>query len=100
MFGLGIAEILVVLVLALLVLGPEKLPEAARQLGRLTAELRRAMEDIRHDVSFQDRKQFDIGRLTSELNLKGSCEDSLETKPSAETKDQALEDTTDDSKKP
>ena len=46
MFGLGITEILLILVLALLVLGPEKLPETARQLGKITGQLKRAMDDI------------------------------------------------------
>ena len=41
MGSLGGAEILVILVVALLVLGPERLPEAARQVGRVMSELRR-----------------------------------------------------------
>lgn len=41
MGSLGGAEILVILVIALLVLGPERLPEAARQVGRVLAEVRR-----------------------------------------------------------
>ena len=41
MGSLGGAEILVILVVALLVLGPERLPDAARQVGRVMAELRR-----------------------------------------------------------
>ena len=41
MFNIGPAEAMVVLVIALLVLGPNKLPDAARQVGRALAELRR-----------------------------------------------------------
>ena len=41
MLNIGPAELLVVLVVALLVLGPNKLPDAARQVGRALAELRR-----------------------------------------------------------
>ena len=41
MGSIGAAEILVVLVVALLVLGPSRLPEAARSLGKALAELRR-----------------------------------------------------------
>jgi Tat protein translocase TatB subunit len=41
MGSLGAPEILVILVVALLVLGPEKLPEAARHAGRFVAEARR-----------------------------------------------------------
>jgi Tat protein translocase TatB subunit len=41
MGSLGAPEILVILVVALLVLGPNRLPEAARQAGRALAEVRR-----------------------------------------------------------
>ena len=41
MLNLGTPELLVILVVALLVLGPTKLPEAARQVGRALAEVRR-----------------------------------------------------------
>ena len=41
MGSIGGAEILVILVVALLVLGPNRLPEAARQVGRVMAEMRR-----------------------------------------------------------
>ncbi|WP_162687744.1 Sec-independent protein translocase subunit TatA/TatB [Bradymonas sediminis] len=40
--GIGLSEIMVVMLLALLVLGPEKLPETARKLGKGMRELRRA----------------------------------------------------------
>ncbi|MDQ3306026.1 MAG: Sec-independent protein translocase protein TatB [Actinomycetota bacterium] len=41
MFNIGPAELLVVLVIALLVLGPNKLPDAARQVGRALGEMRK-----------------------------------------------------------
>ncbi len=41
MFNISATELLVIAVVALLVLGPEKLPEAMRKLGRATKELRR-----------------------------------------------------------
>ncbi len=47
MFGLGIGEILVILVVILLVLGPDKMPGIARMLGRGMAEFRRASRDLR-----------------------------------------------------
>lgn len=47
MFGLGFGEVLVILVVALLVFGPDKLPELARTLGKTMAELRRSMDDMK-----------------------------------------------------
>lgn len=73
MFGLGISEILLVLAVALLVLGPKKLPEAARSLGRLTGYLRRTMDEVRHDITIAD---YDL-----KGDLLKSCDDSEATQP-------------------
>jgi sec-independent protein translocase protein TatB len=49
-FNLGGPEILVILLLALIVLGPDKLPDAARSVGRFTAEVRRMSNGFRSEV--------------------------------------------------
>jgi len=49
MFGIGMPELLLILALALIVLGPKKLPELARALGKGMAELRRATDDIKDE---------------------------------------------------
>jgi sec-independent protein translocase protein TatB len=49
MFGIGMPELLLILAVALIVLGPKKLPELARALGKGMAELRRATEDIKDE---------------------------------------------------
>jgi Tat protein translocase TatB subunit len=46
MFGIGLQELLVIMVVALIVLGPKRIPELARALGKGLAEFRRATEDI------------------------------------------------------
>jgi sec-independent protein translocase protein TatB len=50
MFGIGTPELLVILVVALIVLGPERLPEVARMLGRAMAELRRATSGLTDEL--------------------------------------------------
>ena len=50
MGSVGPAEILVILVAALLILGPTKLPEAARQVGRAVAEFRRVTSGFQAEV--------------------------------------------------
>ena len=50
MFGIGTPELLVILVVALIVLGPERLPEIARALGKGLAELRRATSGLTDEI--------------------------------------------------
>jgi len=54
--SLGAPEILVILVVALIVLGPSKLPEAARQVGKAMAEFRRVTAGFQAEVrdAFQE----------------------------------------------
>jgi TatA/E family protein of Tat protein translocase len=55
--NLGPAEILVILVVALLVFGPKRLPEVGRQVGRGLSELRKIQDTVRdelHDVMHSD----------------------------------------------
>jgi len=58
MFGIGPLELTVILVVALLVMGPKKLPELARTLGRGLAEFRRASNDLKRsiDMDLEDHK--------------------------------------------
>jgi|GraSoiStandDraft_41_1057321.scaffolds.fasta_scaffold853255_1 sec-independent protein translocase protein TatA len=46
MFGLGMQELLVILVIALIVVGPQKLPELAKSLGRGLAEFKRTADEF------------------------------------------------------
>lgn len=50
MFNVGGPEVLVILLLALIVLGPSRLPDAARQLGRARAELRKLSSGFQEEL--------------------------------------------------
>ena len=61
MFGIGFPELVMILAVALVVLGPQRLPEVARMLGRAYAQLRRASEEfqntIRQDLAALERQE-------------------------------------------
>ena len=50
MFGMGMPEIILVLAIALIVLGPKKLPEIAKSLGRGIAEFKKATQDFKENI--------------------------------------------------
>lgn len=49
MFGIGTGELLLLLMLALLVLGPERMPRLARDIGKTVGDLRRTSDDLRRE---------------------------------------------------
>ncbi len=61
MFGIGTWELVVILVLALIVLGPEKLPDMARKIGRTVARLRRTADEVKREIDL-DGIQQDLAR--------------------------------------
>jgi Tat protein translocase TatB subunit len=54
MFGIGLPELFIILVIALVVLGPEKLPDLARAIGRGLGEFRKATDELKHSFNEDD----------------------------------------------
>ncbi len=50
MFGIGTSEILIILLIALIILGPKEIPKIARTLGRTMREFQRATDELKHTI--------------------------------------------------
>lgn len=81
MFGLGFSEIVVIGVLALILLGPEQLPDLARTIGRFVNDLRRTTDGLKEEfrqasihpsnLLEEIKKENDIHHEHSQLPLEG-----------------------------
>lgn len=80
MFGIGPTELLVILVVALLVLGPKRLPELARSLGKGLAEFRRATADVTAEL---DEARMALERETREASLRAGAKTDRSPKPTS-----------------
>ena len=67
MFGLGMGELMVILVIALIFLGPQKLPEAAKALGRGIRELRKHTRDFEQTIEQDEELGSTVKEIKSAL---------------------------------
>jgi Tat protein translocase TatB subunit len=63
MFGIGLPELIIIMVIALIVIGPSKLPDLARALGKGMAEFRKATQEIKDSLDLDE----DIQEVKNEL---------------------------------
>ncbi len=55
MFGIGMPEMVLILAIALIVIGPKKLPDLAKSLGRAFAEFKRATSELKETLEIDDQ---------------------------------------------
>lgn len=55
MFGLGMQELIIIMVIALIIFGPRKLPELGRSLGKSIGEFKRASNELRNTIEDEIR---------------------------------------------
>ena len=70
MFDIGFSEIVVIAVVALIVIGPEKLPKTARTLGHLFGRLQRYVNDVKADIN-REIELDELRKLQQEVQDRG-----------------------------
>lgn len=78
MFDIGFSELVVIAVVALIVIGPERLPKAARTMGHLFGRLQRYVNEVKSDIS-REMELDELRKLQKEVqsaaqDLKSSVE--------------------------
>jgi sec-independent protein translocase protein TatB len=83
MFDIGISEIMVIAVVALIVLGPEKLPKTARTLGHLFGRLQRYVADVKSDIN-RELQLEELKKLQAEVKTAATSFESSMTAAATE----------------
>ena len=73
MFGLGLPELIVIFVIALVIFGPKKLPDLGKALGKGIAEFKRPTQEVKDTIETEVRaaeSSIDLAKLKSEVEGK------------------------------
>jgi len=89
MFGIGMPEMLLIMAIALIVIGPKKLPDLAKSLGRAFAEFKRATSEL--------KESFEIDSELKEIkttfnNMSSELKEAIDGDVDAKPEDQHLSD--------
>jgi len=69
MFNIGFPELLIILAIALIIFGPNKLPELAKGLGRAMREFRKATEEVKESFEAETKDLNELKNVITEENL-------------------------------
>jgi sec-independent protein translocase protein TatB len=85
MFDIGFSELLVIAIVALIVIGPQRLPTVARTLGHLFGRMQRYVNDVKADIS-REMELDELKKLQSSMeDTARSMRDSLDKEVSETT---------------
>jgi sec-independent protein translocase protein TatA len=90
MFGIGFPELIVIMIVALLVVGPSKLPELARSLGKALQEFKRMADDVKgaleeetaHSESSHEQKSEEGGAKRQEESATDKIQEKADSQKS------------------
>jgi Tat protein translocase TatB subunit len=93
MFGIGLPELIVIAIIALLVVGPKKLPELAKSLGKGLTEFKKAADDVTENLK-ENLKPDDVKKEVDDFKnslLFGKKDDQPDDKQSSPAEDEKKE---------
>ena len=90
MLGIGMQEIIIILVVALIIIGPKKLPDLARALGRAMGEFRKAADDLKDNLDINGMKE-EKEKLLRELTQTNVSKDKKPKKDKKSTETEPAE---------
>jgi sec-independent protein translocase protein TatB len=83
MFDIGFSELMVIAVVALIVIGPERLPRVARTLGHLFGRMQRYVNDVKADINremqFEELKKLQAEMESTARSLETSVNDQVKS---------------------
>ena len=87
MFGMGMPEILLILAIALIVIGPKKLPDLAKSMGRAMREFKKATSELKESMEI-DTELGDVKKAFNDMgqDLKDAADITGSYKPSSSEK--------------
>ncbi len=90
-FDFGSGEILLILLVAFLIFGPDKIPEMARNIGKFINDIKRASEDIKTEISREgDRK--DREKRLAEYEAKLAMQENEDPEIIVDVKEEVVDD--------
>ena len=95
MFGIGMPEMFLILAIALIVIGPKKLPDLAKSLGRAFAEFKRATSELKESMEI-DTELKDV--KTTFDNMSDEIKEAIDVKVGHEPDTQSVSDAPDEDK--
>ena len=104
MFGLGMPEILLILALALIIIGPKKLPDLAKTLGKSMREFKGAAQDFKNSINVEtsisdvDIPTEEIKKNVEQANRELADKKESNNSDSTESDDAGFDDSVPDSK--
>lgn len=74
MFGVGTGELIVIILIAILILGPKDIPKVARSIGRGMREIKRVKDDLTKNIEFENdahsgKKAEKVNKSTQDTDL-------------------------------